>query len=80
MPVKNNKKKNIKQNGGNFGNALVGLINQSLKLGGSMFNAAKGVMNMPSDLKNAIPPNEKKAPAQADDTPPQDLPPFNNVN
>ena len=72
MPVKNNKKKNKKQSGGNVGSAAVGLITNMIGLGKQIFKTSAGIMRMPADLARASPPPPKEA--QTDNTPPQDMP------
>ena len=77
--VSKNEHKIKKKIGGNVFTAGIGLVVQSIELGGSMFKAAEGIMNMPGDLKRAVPPPEKKAPAQPAEAPPKKMPSTGNV-
>lgn len=74
-----NKHKIKKKIGGNIFTAGIGLVMESIELGESMFKAANGIMNMPTDLKRAVPPPEKKAPAQPAEAPPKKMPSTGNV-
>lgn len=78
MVKKNNKK--TKQSGGNVFNAGINLVVQSIDLGSSMFKAVGGIMSMPADLKKAVPPPEKRAPAPPAEAPPKDMPKIDNDN
>jgi hypothetical protein len=72
---KNNKKQ--KQNGGNIGKATGDMFVSTFNLGISIFKAMDGVMNMPRDLKNAIPPNiERNEPGKSKETEAVNLPEF----
>ena len=73
--TKKNTKK-IKIHGGeNVFGASWGLITNTIDLGMSMFKAAGGIMSMPSDMANAIPPQQRRTePVQVNTPPPKKMP------
>ncbi len=72
---KSNSKINKKnQNGGNVVGASINLVMESIGLGMQIFKTAGGIMRMPADLARAVPPPEKKAPAQSEPTQPKQMP------
>ena len=58
------KPKKCNQDGGNVVGAAINLVTESIGLGKQIFKTAGGIMRMPYDLQRAVPPPEKKAPAQ----------------
>lgn len=74
-----NKQKNTnKQSGGNVAKSTVNLVTSTFNLGISLFTAMDGVMNMPRDLKNAVPPNvQRNEPGKIQEVQPENLPKFN---
>ena len=79
---KNNKKQKQKQkqNGGNIATATGDMFVSTFNLGISIFKAMDGVMNMPRDLKNAIPPNiERNEPGKSKETEAVNLPKFDKT-
>jgi len=75
--TKQNTKQKTKQKGGtNVFSAGINLVVQSVDLGASMFTAIGGIMSMPADLKRAVPPPEKRAPAPPAQAPPKKMPEF----
>ena len=72
---KSNSKINKKnQNGGNVVGDSINLVMESIGLGMQIFKTAGGIMRMPADLARAVPPPEKKAPAQSEPTQPKQMP------
>lgn len=74
----NKQKKTNNQSGGNVGKSTVNLVTSTFNLGISLFTAMDGVMNMPRDLKNAVPPNvQRNEPGQVKEAQSEKLPKFN---
>jgi hypothetical protein len=78
IETKKDTKKKIKMHGGiNVISASFGVVIQSIDLGGSMFKAIGGIMSMPKDMANAIPPQQRRTePAQVNTPPPKKMPKF----
>ncbi len=77
--TKKDTKKKIKMSGGeNVFSASWGLVRNTIDLGESMFDAVKGIMEMPYDMAKAIPPQQRRTePAQVNTPPPKKMPKFN---
>ena len=73
-PKSKHKSKKCNQDGGNVVGAAINLVKESIGLGKQIFKTAGGIMRMPYDLQRAVPPPEKKAPAQAQPTQEKQMP------